>query len=62
MKVGDLVQRLSVPLRIGVVVDVDLFETFAKVLYLGAPTPGWVSFDLLEVISENRYAGVLTNA
>ena len=51
MKTGDLVQRLSVPLRVGVVVHVD--ETSAKVLYLGAPTPRWVSFDLLEVINES---------
>jgi len=52
MKVGDLVGRLSVPLRIGLVVDVD--ATSAKVLYLAARQSRWVSFELLEVISERR--------
>ena len=55
MKVGDLVQRLSVPLRVGVVVEVDQITlTYAKVLYSGNALPTWVSFDLIEVINENR--------
>ena len=51
MKTGDLVQRLSVPLRVGVVVHVD--ETFAQVVYCDAAKRTWVSFDLLEVINES---------
>jgi len=51
MKVGDLVGRLSVPLFVGVVIDID--ETSAKVFYLTARQPRWVSFDLLEVINES---------
>jgi hypothetical protein len=52
VKVGDLVRRLSVPLRVGVVVDVD--EAFAIVFYTHENKGRWVSFDLLEVINENR--------
>ena len=52
MKVGDLVQRLSAPLRVGVVVHVD--EAYAKVLYCGTAQPTWVSFELLEVVNESR--------
>lgn len=51
-KVGDLVGRRSVPLFLGVVVDID--KTSAKVFYLTARQPGWVSFDLLEVLNESR--------
>ena len=56
MQVGDLVGRLSVPLRIGLVVDVD--ATSAKVLYLARSDRErsfrWVSFELLEIINESR--------
>ena len=56
MNVGDLVGRLSVPLRIGLVVDVD--ATSAKVLYLTRSDRErsfrWVSFELLEIINESR--------
>jgi len=52
VKVGDLVRRLSVPLRIGVVVEVNDF--FAIVFYTDENKDRWVSFDLLEVINENR--------
>ena len=51
-KVGDLVGRRSVPRFLGVVVDID--ETSAKVFYLTARQPRWVSFDLLEVLNESR--------
>ena len=55
MKVGDLVQRLSVRLRLGVVVDVDSHgNRYAKVLYTDADAHEWVSFELLEVLNENR--------
>ena len=52
MQVGDLVGRLSVPLFLGVVVEID--ESFAKVFYLPAKQARWVSFDLLEVLNERR--------
>ena len=52
MQVGDLVGRLSVPLRIGLVVDVD--ATSAKVLYLAVRQSRWVSFELLELINASR--------
>ena len=52
MKVGDLVGRLSVPLYIGVDVDVD--DTSAKVFYQKFSKARWVSFDLLEVLNESR--------
>ena len=52
MKVGDLVGRLSVPLRIGLVVDVD--ATSAKVLYLAVRQSRRVSFELLELINASR--------
>ena len=52
MQVGDLVGRLSVPLFLGVVVEID--ESFAKVFYLTAKQARWVSFDLLEVLNERR--------
>ena len=55
MKVGDLVQRLSVPLRLGVVVDVDSHgNRYAKVFYTDADVSEWVSFELLEVLNESR--------
>ncbi len=52
MQVGDLVGRLSVPLFLGVVVEID--ESFAKVFYLTAKQVRWVSFDLLEVLNASR--------
>ena len=52
MKVGDLVRRLSAPLRVGVIVHVD--ETYAKVLYCGTTQSTWVSFELLEVVNGSR--------
>ncbi len=55
MKVGDLVRRLSAPLRVGVVVEVDKITlTYARVLYSGIALPTWVSFELLEVVNESR--------
>jgi len=52
VKVGDLVRRLSVPLRIGMVVGVD--DTGVILFYHDDNKAQWVSFDLLEVISESR--------
>ena len=58
MKVGDLVQRLSVRLRLGVVVALDShLNRYAKVFYTVADAhanPRWVSFELLEVLNESR--------
>ncbi len=55
MKVGDLVQRLSFPWRLGLVVDVDSHgNRYAKVLYTDADAPEWVSFELFEVINASR--------
>jgi hypothetical protein len=55
MKVGDLVQRLFFPRRLGLVVDVDSHgNRYAKVLYTDADAHEWVSFELLEVLNENR--------
>ena len=55
MKVGDLVLRLSVPLRLGVVVALDShLNRYAKVFYTDADVSEWVSFELLEVLNESR--------